>query len=74
MGPKPASTVLSQEEEAIAVAFRQPYPGCHSMIAATLYRLPLPNSPALRCTVCFKAMALADCPYLKMVKAGKEEI
>ena len=26
MGPKPASTVLSQEQEAIAVAFRQPYP------------------------------------------------
>ena len=41
MGPKaPHSTVLSAEEEALAVAFRKHTPYCRSTIVSTLSRQP----------------------------------
>jgi hypothetical protein len=66
MGPKPASTVRSPEEEAAAVAFRQhtplPLDDCLYALQATiprLTRLHAAGAASRRCTACSSATASA---------------
>jgi transposase-like protein len=69
MGPKPVSTVLTQEEEAIAVAFRKhtllPLDDCLYALQATiphLSRLHAAGAASRRCTAVFSATASVACP------------
>jgi transposase-like protein len=69
MGPQPASTGLSPEEEAAAVAFRQhtqlPLDDCLYALQAMiprLTRLPAAGAASRPCTACSSATASAACP------------
>ena len=57
MGPTPASTVLTAEQEAIAVVFRR-----HTLLPLRLASHDsMPDAP-LRCIIAFSATASAACP------------
>jgi len=69
MGPQPASTGLSPEEEAAAVAFRQhtprPLDDCLYALQATmprLTRLHAAGAAPRPCPASFRATASAACP------------
>ena len=71
MGPEPASTVLTAEQEAIAVVVGTR--GCRSMTASRRCKPQFHGFRARPCTAVFSATASADCPCAQTGKVRRRK-